>query len=288
MTPYEVLNKRKPNVKFFHIFGCRCFIKNNKDHLGKFAPKSDEAIFMGYSPKSVAYRVLNKRTRVIEESFDIEFDDQYQWKKKNQDILYVMENDVPVGHRPIHTVEIDYDLLFDTSETAKEAEVIHSRDAIQQIISTSGPTTVSETSLSEDQADLPTNSTTEKEPQQPSSDNQNQNDSPHLATSEGESRLPTHVDGIPQFEGDHQPSEGTSSVDLPLENVITQSSDSTINTSQNENTPTDNTNFVQDISPPISDPTLLPRLHKWTRSHPPNQIIGNPSSKVQTKSKKSI
>ncbi|KAI3499670.1 hypothetical protein L1887_35474 [Cichorium endivia] len=66
MTPYEVLNKRKPNVKFFHIFGCRCFIKNNKDHLGKFAPKSDEAIFMGYSPKSVAYRVLNKRTRVIE------------------------------------------------------------------------------------------------------------------------------------------------------------------------------------------------------------------------------
>ncbi|KAI3505855.1 hypothetical protein L1887_28162 [Cichorium endivia] len=248
MTPYEVLNKRKLNVKFFHIFGCRCFIKNNKDHLGKFAPKSDEAIFMGYSPKSVAYRVLNKRTRVIEESFDIEFDDQYQWRKKNQDILYVMENDVPVGHRPIHTVEIDYDLLFDTSETAKEAEVIHSPDAIQQIISTSGPTTVSETSLSEDQANPPINSTTiEEEPQHPSSGNQNQNEPLHLATSEGESRLPTHVDGIPQSEGDHQPSEGTSSVDLPSENVITQSSDSTINTSPIQNTSTDNTNFIQDI-----------------------------------------
>ncbi|KAI3510720.1 hypothetical protein L1887_17853 [Cichorium endivia] len=42
------------------------------------------------------------------------------------------------------------------------------------------------------------------------------------------------------------------------------------------------------VSPPISDPALLPRLHKWTRSHPSNQIIGNPSSKVQTRSKKSI
>ncbi|KAI3510673.1 hypothetical protein L1887_17805 [Cichorium endivia] len=289
MTPYEVLNKRKPNVKFFHIFGCRCFIKNNKDHLGKFAPKSDEAIFMGYSPKSVAYRVLNKRTRVIEESFDIEFDDQYQSRKKNQDILYVMENDVPVGHRPIHTVEIDYDLLFDPSETAKEAEVIHSPDAIQQIISASGPATVSETSLSENQTDPPINSSTiEGEPQHPSPSHQNQKEPLHLATSEGESRLPTHVDGIPQSEGDHQPSEGTSSVDIPSDNVITQSSDSTINNSPIQNTSTNDTNFIQDISPPISDPTLLPRLHKWTKSHPPNQIIGNPSSKVQTRSKKSI
>ncbi|KAI3503824.1 hypothetical protein L1887_32277 [Cichorium endivia] len=109
------------------------------DHLGKFVPKSDEAIFMGYSSKSVAYRVLNRRTRVIEESFDVEFDDQYYWRKKNQGIIYVMENDVPVGHRPIHTIEVDYDLLFDPLEIAKDAEVIRSPEAIQQIISASGP-----------------------------------------------------------------------------------------------------------------------------------------------------
>ncbi|KAI3493168.1 hypothetical protein L1887_42158 [Cichorium endivia] len=283
MTPYEPLNGRKPNVKFFHIFGCRCFIKNNKDHLGKFAPKSDEAIFMGYSSKSVAYRVLNKRTRVIEESFDIEFDDQYQWRKKNQDILYVMENDVPVGHRPIHTVEVDYDLLFDPSETAKEAEVVHSPDAIQQIILESGPTTSSETTTSNAQTNLHTNT----------------------PTFEGEpSRLPTHVDGIPQSEGDHQPSDNTLSADKPSELVTVHTSDDTTNNSplissetnehisaeesHNQNPSPENTNFVQGVSPPISDPALLPRLHKWTRSHPPNQIIGNPSSKVQTRSKKSI
>lgn len=27
-TPYEGLNNRKPNVLFFYIFGCRCFVVN--------------------------------------------------------------------------------------------------------------------------------------------------------------------------------------------------------------------------------------------------------------------
>ena len=61
-TPYEGLNKKKPDVKFFHIFGCRCFVLNNKDHLGKFEPKADETIFLGYSMHRVAYLVLNRRT----------------------------------------------------------------------------------------------------------------------------------------------------------------------------------------------------------------------------------
>ncbi|XP_023758377.1 uncharacterized protein LOC111906832 [Lactuca sativa] len=71
VTSYEEMNKRKPNVKFFHIFGCRYYIKNNKDQLGKFAPKADEGIFLGYCLHAAAYRVMNKRTRVIEESSDI-------------------------------------------------------------------------------------------------------------------------------------------------------------------------------------------------------------------------
>ena len=61
--PYEGLNKKRPDVKFFHIFGCRCFVLNKKDHLGKFEHKADEAIFLGYSMHRVAYRVLNRQTR---------------------------------------------------------------------------------------------------------------------------------------------------------------------------------------------------------------------------------
>ena len=72
-TPYEVMNGRKPSISFLHVFGCQCFIKNNRDQLTKFQPKADEAIFLRYSAKSKAYRVLNRRTRVLEESFDVTF-----------------------------------------------------------------------------------------------------------------------------------------------------------------------------------------------------------------------
>ena len=49
MTPYEIINDRKPNVKFFHVFGARCFIYKTKDQKNKFDPKADEWIFLGYS-----------------------------------------------------------------------------------------------------------------------------------------------------------------------------------------------------------------------------------------------
>ncbi|KAI3510698.1 hypothetical protein L1887_17830 [Cichorium endivia] len=260
---------------------------------------------MGYSPKSVAYRVLNRRTRVIEESFDIEFDDQYQWRKKNQDILYVIENETPVGHRPMHTVEIDYDLLFDPMETAKDAEVIHSPVAIQQILSASGPSTSSEPTSSDNQAEPPNNaSTVEGEPLSPSQIHQVQKEPSLLANAEGEPILPTHVDGIPQSDGDHQPSGDAAPADAPSGDTLISSSEDVFNDapvftfeadeetsteeSHNQNIVSEDPNFIKDIHPPISDPTMLLRLHKWTRNHPLNQIIENPSTRVQTRSKKSI
>ena len=41
---------------------------NGSDALGKFDPRSDEAIFLGYSSHSKAYKVFNKRTLCVEES----------------------------------------------------------------------------------------------------------------------------------------------------------------------------------------------------------------------------
>ena len=48
-TPYEMWNGRTRNLGYFHVFGCRCYILNDKDYLGKFDLRSDERIFMGYS-----------------------------------------------------------------------------------------------------------------------------------------------------------------------------------------------------------------------------------------------
>ena len=75
-TPYELLNGRKPNVAHLRTFGCKCFVHNNgKDNLGKLNPRNDEGTFVGYSQHSKAYKVFNKRTRKVEESVHVVFDE---------------------------------------------------------------------------------------------------------------------------------------------------------------------------------------------------------------------
>lgn len=48
-TFYEQLKGRKHVISYFHIFGCVCFMLNQKDQLSKFQAKADERIFLGYS-----------------------------------------------------------------------------------------------------------------------------------------------------------------------------------------------------------------------------------------------
>nr|GFA06991.1 retrovirus-related Pol polyprotein from transposon TNT 1-94 [Tanacetum cinerariifolium] len=74
-TPYHIINNRKPSVKIFHIFGSVCYIVRDGENLDKMKEKGDECIFVGYSTQSRAYRVFNKRTRVIMESIHVNFDE---------------------------------------------------------------------------------------------------------------------------------------------------------------------------------------------------------------------
>ena len=74
-TAYELIHDRKPNIGFLHVFGCVCYILINKDNLGKFEPRSDEGIFLGYSSVSKAFRVYNRRTNIVEESIHVKFDE---------------------------------------------------------------------------------------------------------------------------------------------------------------------------------------------------------------------
>ncbi|KAJ9544134.1 hypothetical protein OSB04_023841 [Centaurea solstitialis] len=74
-TAYELFRNRKPSIEHLHIFGCVCYILNNKDNLGKFDSKSDDGIFLGYSSISKTYRVFNKRRQTIEETIHVKFDE---------------------------------------------------------------------------------------------------------------------------------------------------------------------------------------------------------------------
>ncbi|GJR51038.1 retrovirus-related pol polyprotein from transposon TNT 1-94 [Tanacetum coccineum] len=70
-TPYELLRDQKPDLKFLHVFGALCYPTNNSEFLGKMQPKADIGIFIGYSPSKKAYRIYNKRTRMIMETIQV-------------------------------------------------------------------------------------------------------------------------------------------------------------------------------------------------------------------------
>ncbi|GJU09587.1 retrovirus-related pol polyprotein from transposon TNT 1-94 [Tanacetum coccineum] len=74
-TPYHIINGRKPSVKFFYIFGSLCYIVRDGENLEKMKEKGDACIFVGYSTQSRAYRVYNKRTKVIVETIHVNFEE---------------------------------------------------------------------------------------------------------------------------------------------------------------------------------------------------------------------
>ena len=60
-TPYELWFGRPASIKHFKVFGSKCYIKNNDEHLGKYDDRVDEDIFLGYATNNKGYRCYNKR-----------------------------------------------------------------------------------------------------------------------------------------------------------------------------------------------------------------------------------
>ncbi|GKA92000.1 retrovirus-related pol polyprotein from transposon TNT 1-94 [Tanacetum coccineum] len=55
--------------------GTLCYIVRDGENLDKMKEKGDACIFVGYSTQSRAYRVFNKRTRIIVETIHVNFDE---------------------------------------------------------------------------------------------------------------------------------------------------------------------------------------------------------------------
>ena len=73
-TPYEIMNEKKPTLKYFYVFEAKCFVlKDENDRRGKFEAKAHEAVFVGYSRRS--YRVYIIAQNQVKESVNVTFDD---------------------------------------------------------------------------------------------------------------------------------------------------------------------------------------------------------------------
>nr|GEZ22775.1 retrovirus-related Pol polyprotein from transposon TNT 1-94 [Tanacetum cinerariifolium] len=74
-TPYELINGRKPDISFLHVFGALCYPKNDREDIGKLGANGDIVFFIGYSADSCAYRIFNRRTKKIMETMNVSFDE---------------------------------------------------------------------------------------------------------------------------------------------------------------------------------------------------------------------
>ncbi|GKA12699.1 retrovirus-related pol polyprotein from transposon TNT 1-94 [Tanacetum coccineum] len=129
-TPYHIINARKPSVKFFHIFGSLCYIVRDGENLDKMKEKGDACIFVGYSTQSKAYRVFNKRTRLIVETIHVNFEELPQMASHHvssdpgpQCLTTVLEQD-SLG--PGLQSQENVPQVGDTVTTSNEMELLHS------------------------------------------------------------------------------------------------------------------------------------------------------------------
>ncbi|GJU08059.1 retrovirus-related pol polyprotein from transposon TNT 1-94 [Tanacetum coccineum] len=73
---YEnLMQDKKSDLSFLHVFGSFCYPTNDSEDLGKINAKADIGILVGYAPAKKAFRINNRRTRKIMETIHVMFDE---------------------------------------------------------------------------------------------------------------------------------------------------------------------------------------------------------------------
>ena len=119
-------------MKYFRVFGSKCYILNDRENLGKFDAKSDESIFLGYSTTSQTYRAFNKRTKTVMESINVEIDDAIT------KVEMIDDGERPSTKEP--TVEVKaLDIEVERPTLEKESNPVNSRMETRSMSRTASP-----------------------------------------------------------------------------------------------------------------------------------------------------
>ncbi|KAJ9560845.1 hypothetical protein OSB04_006005 [Centaurea solstitialis] len=293
-TPYELINNQVPNIGHFRVFGCRYFVLNDREDRHKLQAKSDEAIFIGYSKNSIAYRVYNKRTKMVMESSNVKFDPYAEMASEHDSSEPGLTGVLAVNLvNPDHVTPTkqqdgaststnnlsDLDLLFENfyneyfgssssdSTTTNNSSSIHRETTVnvQEPVSISGPTT---STISEDTSSV---------------------ESPQVQTSiipipENQEIIPI-VDSSQIQEADIGSSEDISDpIPIRMESTFDDYSEDLQIVPSFESLQEVPISSYTDSSYDLQLYRPLPHTTKWTRDHPLHQIIGDPNAPVQTRS----
>ncbi|GJU01659.1 hypothetical protein Tco_1111997 [Tanacetum coccineum] len=263
-TPYELYNERKPNIKFFHVFGCRCYLLNDYDDVGKLKAKGDIGVFVGYSKESAAFRIYNKRTRKIHESVNVNFDEISEMASKQFSLEPGLSNLNETGKSSNPTVsqvsEISkkdledlfynfYDEYFDSSKITKSS-------------TTNVETSNNEISSHEGEVFHEVSESFQEESSSSSLNDDVQQSSEEVMVS------PTNTQSI-------------SNNMVP--NVNEASSSHNVFNERLEDAYFDASTTFHDPSNVHTFYQPYPHEKKWTKDHPLHKIIGDPKSSVRTR-----
>nr|GEX50886.1 copia protein [Tanacetum cinerariifolium] len=98
-TSYELMENKKLDLSFLYVFGSLCYPTKENEDLGKFDAKVDIWIFVGYAPAKKAFRIYNRRTRIIFETIHVMFDELTAMASEqfsSGPVLHVMTPVIPI------------------------------------------------------------------------------------------------------------------------------------------------------------------------------------------------
>ncbi|KAI3729977.1 hypothetical protein L6452_18650 [Arctium lappa] len=324
-TPYELMNGIKPNIKYFKAFGSKCYVLNDRDNLNKFAPKTDEAIFLGYSISSVSYRVYLTSSRKVIESVNVRFDeaaDLASDQPRSEPVVIKNASDQPRSE-PVKVSDnqdfssntssiilTDLDLLFEIfyddvpktnssnvstavleepgiASTSSSAATQNSDDAIPDVPVTELPTSAVETTSHKVQHEVDDVFHDETSTPLPANDQLIEESVP---SSQLEPSIVIELNFSPPVQSEDAPAisddSQTSFPDDTLSESVEVVPPTTIHTTQIISSDSEPLIISSHDIQSVQDEIIpLPHTTKWTKAHPLHQIIGDPASSVSTRSK---
>nr|GEV84640.1 retrovirus-related Pol polyprotein from transposon TNT 1-94 [Tanacetum cinerariifolium] len=263
-TPYELMNKRKPNIKFFRVFGCKCYLLNDYENVGKLKGKGDIRVFVGYSKEYAAFRIYNKRTCKIHEIVNVNFDEISEMASKQFNLELGLSNLNEMGKSSNPSVS-------QVSETSKKDLEDLFQKFYDEYFDASKIMKSSTMNVETSNVEIPSH---EEEVFHESSESFQEESSSSLLNDEVQ-QIPEEV---------ILPQTNTRSIsNNMIPNVDEASTSHNVFNERLEDAYFDASTSFHDSSNVNTFYQPYPHEKKWTKDHPLHKIIGDPKSSVRTR-----
>ncbi|KAJ9542245.1 hypothetical protein OSB04_028751 [Centaurea solstitialis] len=256
-TAYEMVEQRKPNIDYFRVFGCKCY----------------------------TYRVFNKRTRTILESSNVDFSETETYSDASPSNLNALlpelstappSTDSATNSFASDFIDLaDYDLLILTGPIVVPAHAGSTTTSVSyDAFMTESSSSTSTNSVTPESAVSPpkTSSAASPEPVR------EQTPHPVLAPIPEDAPLPSPISAQRTYAQVVREPRLEAAPQTNLEEGSSSGNQEEVLAVHDENDASNNQQAY----------VTFPHSRKWTRDHPPSQIIGSPSQPVKTQSSKNV